>query len=405
VVHEVDDDRLQVAAIVPGLAPGRDDALVRIDLQRTVMAQGRASMAWAVATTGLAAVMLFLVLGVLLQRVVVGPLTALTRHALTIRATGDLGRRSGVVRPDEIGTLASEFDRMVECLAGFQHERVRQARAGGMAEIARVVLHDIGNAMQAVSGNVETLRTQLGSRDFADLERVAGLLAEHAGDLERWLTADPKGRKVLPFLQALVASLGRQRGLMTTEVDQLRGGLDHIRSLVERQNENAGRTLPTEPLALGPLVAEAVRLGGVRESGVRVEIDEPVAATVAAEKHKLLAVLINVLRNAVHSSLQVPVDRRVIRIETRVAAGRVRLAVVDRGVGIRPEDLTRIFAGGYSTRPGGKGLGLHGCANSMSEIGGRLFAESEGVDRGASFVLELKAAADVLAAEPAGAAS
>jgi two-component system NtrC family sensor kinase len=192
---------------------------------------------------------------------------------------------------------------------------------------------------------------------------------------------------------------------MTTEVDQLRGGLDHIRSLVERQNENAGRTLPTEPLALGPLVAEAVRLGGVRESGVRVEIDEPVAATVAAEKHKLLAVLINVLRNAVHSSLQVPVDRRVIRIETRVAAGRVRLAVVDRGVGIRPEDLTRIFAGGYSTRPGGKGLGLHGCANSMSEIGGRLFAESEGVDRGASFVLELKAAADVLAAEPAGAAS
>jgi sensor histidine kinase regulating citrate/malate metabolism len=49
----------------------------------------------------------------------------------------------------------------------------------------------------------------------------------------------------------------------------------------------------------------------------------------------------------------------------------------DDGVGIRDEDLTRIFEKGFSTKPGdtNQGIGLHWCANAINAIGGRIRAE------------------------------
>jgi signal transduction histidine kinase len=67
----------------------------------------------------------------------------------------------------------------------------------------------------------------------------------------------------------------------------------------------------------------------------------------------------------------------------------VSLAVEDSGVGLPPENLTRIFGHGFTTKADGHGFGLHSCALAASQMGGSLRAESEGVGRGATFILEL----------------
>jgi signal transduction histidine kinase len=63
--------------------------------------------------------------------------------------------------------------------------------------------------------------------------------------------------------------------------------------------------------------------------------------------------------------------------------------VSDSGVGLTAENLTRIFAHGFTTRSDGHGFGLHSAALAASQMGGSLRAESEGVGRGATFILEL----------------
>jgi signal transduction histidine kinase len=70
-------------------------------------------------------------------------------------------------------------------------------------------------------------------------------------------------------------------------------------------------------------------------------------------------------------------------------ASRVKVSVMDNGVGIAPENLTRIFNHGFTTRKGGHGFGLHSGALAASELGGSLTAHSEGPGRGATFTLEL----------------
>ena len=67
--------------------------------------------------------------------------------------------------------------------------------------------------------------------------------------------------------------------------------------------------------------------------------------------------------------------------------------VSDNGIGIPPENLTRIFSHGFSTRKGGHGFGLHSGANAAKEMGGQLSVHSDGVGKGATFTLELPLAA------------
>jgi C4-dicarboxylate-specific signal transduction histidine kinase len=67
----------------------------------------------------------------------------------------------------------------------------------------------------------------------------------------------------------------------------------------------------------------------------------------------------------------------------------LRIRVKDVGEGIAPENLTRMFAHGFTTRKDGHGFGLHSCVLAAMEMDGSLEAHSEGLDKGALFTLEL----------------
>ena len=58
-------------------------------------------------------------------------------------------------------------------------------------------------------------------------------------------------------------------------------------------------------------------------------------------------------------------------------------------MGIAPDNLTRIFQHGFTTKKDGHGFGLHSGANAAREMGGSLMARSDGLGHGASFDLEL----------------
>ena len=396
-----DAEHMTASALVPGLVSPRDDLLVQVVLPRAILAQGQSALRSALWTTALAICLVFAVLVWLLQRMVVGPLVKLTQHALEIRASADLTRRSGVARSDEIGTLAHEFDSMVERLAASQTQLLEQARAGGMSEVATSVLHDVGNAMQAVQASAGCLREHLRSRNVSDLERVSRLLVAQADELAGWLTSDAKGRQVPAFLVGLADGLAAEHDAMTRELALLAAGLEHIGQLVDRQRQHSGQRGAIEALDATAMLKEAARIAGAEAAGVDVAVEVIASGPLHAERHKLLAVLINLVRNACEAVADLPPERRALRLTaTDAEPGRIRFAVEDRGVGIAADDLRRVFQGGWTSKGEGRGVGLHGAANSVREMDGRLWAESDGPGCGARFLVELPSAAG----EPCGAA-
>jgi signal transduction histidine kinase len=107
------------------------------------------------------------------------------------------------------------------------------------------------------------------------------------------------------------------------------------------------------------------------------------------DKHKVLQILVNLVRNAKYACDESA--RADKRLTVRVANGDdwVKISVVDNGVGIPPDNLVRIFNHGFTTRKDGHGFGLHSGALAAKEMGGSLTAHSDGLGKGATFTLLL----------------
>ena len=107
------------------------------------------------------------------------------------------------------------------------------------------------------------------------------------------------------------------------------------------------------------------------------------------DKHKVLQILVNLVSNAKYACEASGSAQRRLTVSVNNGHGRVKLTIADNGVGIAPENLTRIFNSGFTTRKQGHGLGLHSSAVAANDLGGSLTVTSPGLGSGATFTLEL----------------
>jgi signal transduction histidine kinase len=103
----------------------------------------------------------------------------------------------------------------------------------------------------------------------------------------------------------------------------------------------------------------------------------------------VLQILINLLWNAKQASTESTNPDKRVTIRSGVDGDCVFIEVSDRGIGIAPENLNKIFNHGFTTKKGGHGFGLHSSCNTARALGGDLRGSSPGPGRGAVFTLTL----------------
>lgn len=268
---------------------------------------------------------------------------------------------------------------------------LENSRQAGMAEVATSVLHNVGNVLNSVNVASSLLAERLRKSKLTSLSKVADLLRQHEDDLAAFLTADPKGRQLPGFLFKLAAHVSMERESALMELAQLQDHIEHIKDIVNMQQGYAKVSGVTETLLVSELMEDALKLNSSSLARhditvIRAYQDIP---PVTLEKHKVLQILVNLMRNAKQACEEAgPAEKRLtLRISS--SEGRVCFTVSDNGIGIAPENLTRIFAHGFTTKQGGHGFGLHGAALAAGEMGGSLTVRSDGTARGATFALEL----------------
>lgn len=284
---------------------------------------------------------------------------------------------------------AADLDRL-------NRDLLEASRLAGMAEVATGILHNVGNVLTSVCVSAALVADRLKQSKAARLCRAVTLLSERNGDLGRFLTQDPKGRVLPDYLRAASARLAADQAEMLQEVGALTQHLEYIKEVVTMQQSYARVSGAFEHLAPTELVEDALRISVAALDRHCVQVTRAYAAElprVRADRHKVLQILINLLRNAKDAldAGQPPVRRLVIRVEP-AGAEAVLIGIRDNGAGIAPENLARMFGHGFTTRKDGHGFGLHSAANAAREMGGRLTARSEGPGCGAEFLLELPVA-------------
>jgi signal transduction histidine kinase len=207
-----------------------------------------------------------------------------------------------------------------------------------------------------------------------------------------FLTEDDRGRKIPAYIDQLAEHLEQERVEVDKELKGLILNVDHIKEIVAMQQNYARISGVVETVELSELVEDAFKIHGVAYArhGITVERDYEKVPTMSVDKHTVLQILVNLLQNAKYAcdASNRPDKRVTVRVK---AAGqdRVLVELADNGVGIAPENLTRIFSQGFTTRKGGHGFGLHSGALGAKQLGGSLTVHSGGLGHGATFILEL----------------
>jgi len=413
-VHQIGAQAQATVSMTADLRPGGADELIETDtatevsrrfsdiygsplmtlhvqVPRKITQRGQSAVSYASAYLVVAGLAALILLVIVLNRVVLAPLARVTRHAVAIGEGTDLTARLNLPGRDEVAVLAGEFDRMVERVAESRRQLMDQSYQAGFAELAKGVLHNLGNAMTPLGVRLTKLGERLRDAPAADVELAATELAREQPDSERYRDLQEFLRLgcrelggALKDAQADVMVIQRQATIVQTALSEL------MRST---RNEHV-----VESVRLPDLVSQTLEIvpDACRQRLV-VEADDSLrrVGVVNVARTVLRLVLQNLIINSADAVREAGRDKGVFRVAAEIVRDSERdqlhLHCEDNGVGIAQGDLERVFDQGFSTksRDTNYGIGLHWCANAISAMGGRIWAVSDGPGRGASMHMML----------------
>ncbi len=273
-----------------------------------------------------------------LRRSLLDPLRALAAEAQRV-ARGETTRSVAGPAAKEVATVITSFEGMSEELAERDQWLVRVERMAALGELGQAV----GDAIQEPCTVMHERATELReAARFAPMREELGIILEEVAacdrivdDLHAW-AAKPH----IEWVEVQVAELAQS-------------AIDRFRA--------------TEP-------------------GLRVQVEASIEpATVELDPLRIRQVLSNLLRNAAQASP----EGGVVTVEGTRNGDEYQIVIRDRGAGIPPEALERIFEPFYSLRAGGSGLGLAVCHGLVSAHGGRIGARLPEENGGVELVVDL----------------
>ncbi|MBW7904119.1 MAG: sensor histidine kinase [Phycisphaerae bacterium] len=377
---------------------GAPALLVQAEMPRIISQHARNAAGLALGTSVVGTVVLMLVLWWLMAHYVVKRLVRLTEHAVRVGREPEHSPPLDLPGRDEIATLAREIDHMVAQLAELRSRTAETARRSGRADVAVQMLHNVGNILNSVNVSASVVSKTLRQSEAPRMREAAAMLRERQADLATFLSSDERGRQLPTYLVESAQVLAEEREALLREVDRLSQAVEHIRAIVDGQQVHGAAPPMLERVDVAAALEQALALcePALRCPGVTIERRTRSLAPVLLDKHRFLQIVVNLISNALaalrasgRSDPRLTIAASVLR---QPASSRLIVSITDNGVGIPPENLAHLFRLGFSTRSGGRGIGLHSAANLAVEMGGVIKVRSGGKGRGATFALDTRLA-------------
>lgn len=295
----------------------------------------------------------------IISRIIFRPLKALEKTITDIQKTKDTLKRVGVVSKDELGSLAKEFNAMLDTLntaqnklIATQQELIKSEKMAALAELAMGTVHQINNPLSIVLGRIQLLARLISYKATVPIP-----------DLERDLK---------------IIEAQTQRAVEITH------GLLRYAQPVSFRFERCD---------INELLKETISLIKEQFLAEKINIVENLKMDIPhlelCDRKQIQDVFINIMLNAKQAmpgggELEISTD---YDAEKDLASIKFK----DNGLGIAPEYMDKLFTPFFSTKPERSGLGLAISYSIVKGLHGTIEIESK-LGEGSSFIVKLPVA-------------
>ena len=294
---------------------------------------------------------------------------------------------------EELKNYRKRLEQMVEEksqeLLKAQKELVNRAMEAGMAHMAAIGLHNIGNAVTPINVLMETIRNQdLGKLKHYLLKCHEDLRA-HMNDLGRYVSTDERGRQVFAYMENLIHSLEEQEKHRSDALDKMAGALQYISEVLTLQQMYAQSTQEIRELVvINVLLEDAVRLqkGAFQKRGISIICNYTDGLPkIIINKNRLMQVIINLIKNSYEAveAKNLEDHSGMITITSFMQDEWIGFQIKDNGIGADSADIEKIGDIGTSKK-GSSGFGLYYCRVFVESNHGKLSFNSPGIGKGST---------------------
>ncbi|MFK5986150.1 MAG: ATP-binding protein [Pseudomonadota bacterium] len=272
-------------------------------------------------------------------------------------------------------------------LKAAQEKLIESARAAGVAEVAINVLHNIGNVLNSVNVINQTNYEIIKTSKTSALYKTTQLLSSNSEHMVDYLSKDLRGQKIPELFIRLADALKEENNSLEENTYRMLNSISMMTEIISTQQQYAKTDLLQENVQLSEIVDEAINIQAdlIKKHGLQLKRNYARVDDINVEKAKVYQILNNLLVNAIDASQHNNKGSADINLKIYQNQQQIIFEIKDSGVGIKQQNLTKIFNHGFTTKKTGHGFGLHSCANLMSEMHGEIYVHSDGEGKGACF--------------------
>lgn len=259
------------------------------------------------------------------------------------------------------------------------------------SQIASGVLHNVGNLLNSINTSSSIIQDIIYRSVISRYTKANELLRANINNIEEFIINNPKGKKLLNYYLELENSFLDEKNKLNDNTNRLIEKVAAVKETITAQQRSAKGLGFIEELSLKTLLEDSIRLQteSIESHGIIIHKNFNELPNIKIEKAKLFQILLNLYKNAKESILEAQAQEKIITIALTKDEHSAYIKVSDTGLGIDPEKINKLFSYGFTTKSEGHGFGLHSCANYMEGMSGKIWAESEGLGKGATFILQI----------------
>ncbi len=294
----------------------------------------------------------------------------------------------------ELKSLSESLEELVKKrtskLNATQTKLLQTAHKAGMTDMSRDTVRFIGSKINSVKIPIEELRKMRALHSVKALKQANDLLRENITHLESFILDDPKGVVLMKDYLGIEKIIDLEQEKIGKSVDRLNSKIHEIVILIDAQRKYASDTYFSELLHIANIIDFIldIQKKNIERAGITVEKEFEDVPKTSIQKSKLSYIITNLISNAIQAMSAAESKEKKLTLSVNSNNGLIYVRAKDTGIGIAQDNLDKIFRHGYSHVTDKKGIGLHTCGNYMTEMGGKIWAESAGHQKGATFILE-----------------
>ena len=262
-----------------------------------------------------------------------------------------------------------------------QQKLIEDAYNKGLIEVTSGIIHNIGNIVNVISLSFDELITSKENNEGILPKFLDSVILKELNEISDLANISPNLNKTKEILPKLLEYNEEFEQEFKGKIEFLLKKVYHLKEVVQLQQNFVGSLGTEDYNDITAITDEVLEIydSSLIKRNIKVQKTYTDKPKILCDKAQIIQLISNFIKNSYEAIEEKDMKEGLIKITSYVKDSIFYLELYDNGIGIKENNLNKLFEFGYSTKKengSGSGFGLHSCKSIVEKYGGTISVES-----------------------------